>query len=223
MTFKAAIFDMDGVVVDTVPIHFNAWKRMFGDYGHDFTFEEYKAKVDGIPRIDGARAVLTELNDKEIKEASDRKQKYFTDEIKKAEIPTYKSTINLIGDLQKRGIKVAVISASKNAPDILERIGLLKKLDAMVSGLDVKKGKPDPEVFLTAAHKLGAKSEEAIVFEDAVLGVEAARRAKMHCVGIDRYNEPERLKGADIIVTDLKDIDFERLSGLFHKIPSGRE
>lgn len=215
MAFKAAIFDMDGVVVDTVPIHFKAWRRMFGEYGHEFTFEDYKEKVDGIPRYDGTRAVLTELSDEEIVEAGDKKQAYFLEELNTADIPIYKSTTDLITDLQGRKIKVAVISASKNAPLILERIGLMDRLDAMVCGHDVTKGKPDPQVFLLAAKKLGAEKSQCVVFEDAVLGVEAAKKALMKCVGIDRYGDPERLNQADLVVSDLGEIDFKKISNLF--------
>lgn len=215
MAFKAAIFDMDGVVVDTVPMHFNAWKRMFGDYGHDFTFEEYKLKVDGIPRIDGAKAVLADLSDEEIRKAATKKQKYFLDEIEKADIPIYQSTFNLISDLQEREIKVAVISASKNAPRILKRVGLLDKLDAMVSGNDVTRGKPDPQVFLIAAERLKVDPAECVVFEDAVLGVEAAKNAKMNCVGIDRYGDPSRLTKADVVVSDLQEINYEGILDFF--------
>jgi beta-phosphoglucomutase len=218
MTLKAAIFDMDGVVVDTVPIHFHAWKRMFGEYGHDFTFEDYKEKVDGIPRHDGTRAILTELSDEEIIEAGDRKQSYFLEEIHKSEIPIYQSTIDLIDDLQGQNIKVAVISASKNAPLILERINLIDRLDSVVCGHDVERGKPDPEVFLVAAKRLHVNQDECIVFEDAALGVEAAKKASMLCVGIDRYGDPTRLEQADIVVTDLSEVDFDKLLNLFLQI-----
>lgn len=217
MSFKAAIFDMDGVVVDTVLIHFKAWKRMFGEYGHDFTFEEYKAKVDGIPRFNGTRNILTHLNDAEVIEAGDRKQSYFLEEITSCEIPIYQSTIDLIDNFQKRGIKVAVISASKNAPLILERIGLSERLDAVVSGYDVTKGKPDPEVFVLASERLGVPKKECVVFEDAVLGVEAAKNAEMKCIGIDRYGDPQRLNKADVVVNDLSEIDFEKIGSLFNR------
>lgn len=216
MPFKAAIFDMDGVVVDTVPIHFNAWKKMFADYGHEFSFEEYKQKVDGIPRIDGAKAVLTELSDQQIEVAAAKKQEYFLEEIEKSEIPIYQTTFDLINDLQKRGIKVAVISASKNAPQILTRIGLVERLDAVVSGHDVTRGKPDPQVFLIAAEKIGVDPSECIVFEDAVLGVKAAKNASMRCVGIDRYGNPERLSKANVVVSDLGETSYENVLKLFN-------
>ena len=77
MGFKSAIFDLDGVLVDTVPIHYKAWKKMFSEYSRNFGFKEYKEKVDGIPRFDGAKAILTEFSDEDIKTACDKKQTYF--------------------------------------------------------------------------------------------------------------------------------------------------
>lgn len=217
MSFKAAIFDLDGVIVDTVPIHFRAWKKMFLEYGKDFTFDDYKRKVDGIPRIDGAKAILTDFSDEEIKKACDKKQEYFLEFIKKVKISVYKSTLGLIKELKANYIKVANISSSKNCKLILERIGVIDLMDVIVDGNDITKGKPDPQIFLMAAERLSVEPEVCLVFEDAVLGVEAAKRANMLCVGIDRYNEPKRLKKADIIVTDLSEVDYNKLEGLFKK------
>ena len=215
MAFKAVISDLDGVVVDTVPVHFKAWKKMFGEYGVDFTFDMYKQKVDGIPRNDGARAILTDLSPDELTKAATRKQDYFLEFLNKEEIPRYDSTINLFWDLKEAGIQVAVISSSKNCPDILKRIGIYDRLDAVVSGFDITKGKPDPQIFLMAAERVGAKPDECVVFEDAVLGVEAAKNGHMRCIGIDRYNEPDRLAKADLVVSDLSEVDVATIKSLF--------
>ncbi|MCL0067254.1 beta-phosphoglucomutase family hydrolase [Thermodesulfovibrionales bacterium] len=212
---KGAIFDLDGVVVDTVPIHFKAWKRMFAEYGKKFTFKDYKEKVDGIQRIDGGRAILNDLSNKELIKATDKKQEYFLENLKKEEIPVFKTTIKLMKDLRSRGIKIAVISSSKNSPYILNRTGIMKLIDAEVNGNDITRGKPHPQIFLMAAEKMGLKSKNCVVFEDAILGVEAAKRAKMLCVGIDRHNDTERLKEADIVVDDLKEINYDKLLSLF--------
>lgn len=215
MEFKAAIFDLDGVIVDTVPIHFKAWKRMFAEYGKEFTFEDYKQKVDGIPRLDGARAILTDLSEEEIKRACDIKQGYFLEFIEKELIPTHESTLKLIQELKSHSIKVATISSSKNCKRILKRINVIDWFGTIVDGTQITKGKPDPQVFLMAAERLKVEPQDCLVFEDAVLGVEAAKRAKMFCVGIDRYNDPDRLKKADIVVADLKGIDYNKLISLF--------
>jgi len=167
MAFKAGIFDLDGVIVDTVPIHFKAWKKMFEDYGKSFDFDDYKKKVDGIPRVDGCRAILTDLTDDEIKTASNRKQEYYLEYL------------------------------------------------VVISGNDITVGKPNPQVFLLAAKALKVLPEECVVFEDATLGVEAAKRAGMRCVGINRDNRAELFKKADIVVNDLGDLDFSKILGLF--------
>ena len=86
MEFEAAIFDMDGVIVNTVPLHFKAWKKMFAEYGLTFTFEDYKRNVDGIPRVNGARAILKNVSEEELKKACDRKQSYFLKYIKTEKI-----------------------------------------------------------------------------------------------------------------------------------------
>lgn len=215
--FKAAIFDMDGVVVDTVPMHFEAWKKMFAEYGKAFTMEDYKAKVDGIPRLDGGRAVLPDLSVEELTRATDRKQEYFLDLLGHREIPVFPSTIALIRTLREKNIKCAVISSSRNAASILEKVGVTPLLDAVVSERDITKGKPDPQIFLTAADKLGARPRDCIVFEDATLGVEAAKRAAMACVAVDRHGDPDRLRQADVVVSDLAEVNHALLTRLLRE------
>ena len=212
---KAAIFDLDGVIVNTVPLHFKAWKRMFAGYGKDFNFEDYKEKVDGIPRNDGARAILTDLDDEELKKAADKKQVYFLEYLNSEEIPVYKSTVDLVKAMKKENIKRGVISSSKNCLPILKKVNLVELFDEILTGNDVTKGKPDPQVFLMSAKRMAVEPAGCVVFEDAVLGVEAAKRAGMKCVGIDRYSKPERLKKADLVVSDLGEVTIEKIKGLF--------
>lgn len=216
MTFKGAIFDLDGVIVDTVPLHFKAWKKMFSDYGKNFTFEDYKAKVDGIPRIDGARAILTDMPLKELEEAAAKKQGYFAEFLEKEGIVVYETSRELIKELREKGIKIAVISSSKNCPYILQKTDLTGLLDAVISGKDILpgRGKPDPWIFSAAMERLGVKPEESVVFEDAVLGVEAAKKANAKTVGIDRHGDPSRLMLADLVVADLAEVDYDRLKKL---------
>ena len=215
MSFKGAIFDLDGVIVDTVPLHFNAWKKMFAEYGKDFTFWDYKKKVDGIPRLDGARAILTDLSEDELKKAASKKQGYYLELVDKAEIGVYHSTIDLIKELKKNNIKVAAASSSRNCRYILKITKLVDLFEAIVIGGEFKKGKPDPEIFLLAATRLRLSSDEVVVFEDAMLGVEAARNGGMRCVGIARKGDKDILKKADIVVSDLSEVNYEELKGLF--------
>lgn len=215
MSFKGAIFDLDGVLVNTVPIHFKSWKQMFAEHGIDFTFDDYKKKVDGIPRYDGAKAILSNLNEAEIKKAGDQKQGYYLKFIEAGNIPVYNSSVDLIKNLKDCGKRIAFASASRNCKRVLEKVGLIKLGDAIVDGNDIKKGKPDPDIFLSSAERLGCQPQECVVFEDAVLGIEAAVNAKMICVGIDHYHDPERLIKANLVVEDLAGIDCKAIEELF--------
>ena len=215
MSIIAAIFDLDGVIVNTVSLHFKAWQGMFSEYGKAFNFEDYKQKVDGIPRMDGARAILTDLSEDELKKAADKKQVYFLEYLNSEEIPAYKTTVDLVKALKKEKIKRGVISSSKNCLPILKKVGLVELFNVIITGNDVIKGKPDPQVFLMAAEKMSVEPSSCVVFEDAVLGVEAGKRAGMKCVGIDRYGKPVRLKKADLVVADLGELSLEKIKELF--------
>ncbi|MFH1684431.1 MAG: beta-phosphoglucomutase family hydrolase [Candidatus Margulisiibacteriota bacterium] len=211
MAIKAAIFDLDGVIVNTVPLHFGAWKRMFEGYGHKFTMEDYLAKVDGRPRLEGAAAILTELSPGEIKKAGDVKQGYYQEMLDNDEIEIFDSSVKVIKELKTRGIKLAAASSSKNAVQILKKIKLYDMFEVNVSGADFEKGKPDPEIFLTAAKKLGVKPEESVVFEDAKSGVEAAANGGFFCIGINRHHNAEALAKAGRIVNDLSEISVDEI------------
>ncbi len=214
MSLKGAIFDLDGVIVNTVPLHFKAWARMFAQYGHNFSFEDYKSKVDGIPRIDGARAILKDLSDEKLNKAAAKKQGYFLEYLESEKIDVYQTTLNLIKELRNQGVKIAVISSSKNCPRILKTAGLYEFIDVEINGSDITKGKPDPQIFLMAQEKLGLEVGECVVFEDAVLGVEAAKSGGFKTVGIDRHQDPQRLNKADLVVKDLGEVDFNKLKAL---------
>ena len=160
MELKGAIFDSDGVVVETVSLHFKAWKKMFSEYNKEFSFDDYKKKVDGISRISGAKAILTNLSLDEVKKAAARKQGYFLEFLEKEGVRAYKGTLDLIEGLKNDNIKVAVISASKNCLTILEKAGIKDLFNVIVTGYDVTKGKPNPEVFLLASERLKLNTDE---------------------------------------------------------------
>lgn len=210
MALRGIISDLDGVIVDTVPLHFESWRVAFAELGVDFSLQDYMQKMNGIQRLDGARRILAGWDENEIRKAAARKQAIFLESIAGG-VETYPTTIALIRDLAAAGYKTAAISSSRNCETILRSIGLYDLFDTVVTGNDIANGKPDPEVFLTAAANLGLEPGECVVFEDAELGVEAARRGAFRCVGIDRAGEPERLRAADIVVGDLAEIDRDRL------------
>ena len=215
MVLKGAIFDLDGVIVDTVKLHFKAWKKMFTEHNKEFDFEDYKSKVDGIPRVDGAKAILEDLSEQEIEEAAAKKQNYFLEFIEDDKVKVYEETLNLIDSLKSQGVKIAAISSSKSCRYILDKVNLIDKFQVIIAGNEVKKGKPDPDIFLMASKQLGLDPKECLVFEDATLGVEAAKRAKMKCIGIDRHGDKMRLAKADLVVSDLGQLNSKKLEELF--------
>ncbi|MFH0762607.1 MAG: beta-phosphoglucomutase family hydrolase [Candidatus Omnitrophota bacterium] len=211
---KGVIFDMDGVVVNTVGVHFEAWRKMFSEYGRRLTFKDYELKVDGIPRINGARAILPKLSKEKLNEAASKKQRYFLEFLKKEGVKAYPDALYLIKTLKRNKIKRAIISSSKNCPYILKKAKINKLFDVIISGNDAKKGKPHPDIFLLAAKRLRLKTTECVVVEDALLGIIAAKRAKIKSVGIDRYGKPARLAQADLVVNNLKKASLLKLERL---------
>lgn len=212
---KGVIFDLDGVIVNTVPLHFKAWKKMFSEYKKIFNLEDYKKKVDGIPRLDGAKAILSDLSEEELKKAATKKQEYFLEFLEKEGVKIFEGTLNLIKELKDNYIKVAVISSSKNCLHILKKAKIDNLFDVIITGNDIERGKPSPDIFLLACERLNLEPSECMVLEDSVLGVEAAKRGNLKCIGVDHYRRPQRLIKADWVVNTLKDVNLKKLKTLF--------
>ena len=186
---KGVIFDLDGVLVSTDELHYQAWKKIAEELGiSDFTRKDNE-RQRGVSRMESLEVVLEKTDKKFTDEEkfvlAERKNVYFKDSLQTLTpdnlLPGVRETLDL---LRKRGILTAVGSASKNAPQILERIDIVPLMDAVVSGLDVTHSKPDPEVFLVAAKKLGLSPEECLVVEDAKAGIEAATNGGMRSLAV---------------------------------------
>lgn len=219
MSFKGAIFDLDGVIVDTVPLHFKSWKYLFETlHGIPFTRKDYDDKVDGKPRIDSIHLYLPHLTPAEKEAASEAKQQHYLKLLNEGEIEQFPSSIKLLKELQAKDVLLAAASSSKNAVYILEKIGLIKDFVVVISGNDFTHGKPHPEIFLNAARAINLDVKECIVFEDALSGVQAAKAGGFCCVGINRHNNPQNYSGADIVVTDLAEVNHATLKNLLESI-----
>jgi len=213
--FKACIFDLDGVIVDTAVYHFKAWKRLADELRIPFT-EHDNERLKGVSRVRSLEIIL-ELGGitktpAEQQELATRKNDWYVEMINRmtpAEIlPGAKAFLETC---RAAGIKTALGSASKNSSTILEKINLAYLFDAVIDGNHVSKAKPDPEVFLKGAEALGIPPNECVVFEDAIAGVEAAINGGMKVVGIGR---PEVLSKADLVVSGLDKISLEQLEEL---------
>ncbi|SHH47970.1 HAD family hydrolase [Thermosipho atlanticus] len=211
---EAVIFDMDGVITDTVPLHFKAWKKMFEKHGYNFDFQTYKEKVDGKPRLDGIASVAVGVNKEELVKMAEEKQNYFLELVEKEPPKVFEDTLKLIKLLKENNIKIAVASSSKNTKVILENIGILNIFDAIVTGYDFKKGKPNPEIFQIAAERLNVKNSNCIVVEDSIEGVKAGNNAGMKTIGIARHGNESELSHANVVVSSLNEITIDFLKKL---------
>ena len=212
---KACIFDLDGVIVDTVPAHFIAWKTMADELNIPFT-EEDNEHLKGVSRVDSMKRILAIGNmsktDAEIKELTDRKNKIYVDIISRmTAADILPGVLDFIQLLKDNNIATAVGSSSKNTPTILKAVGLDATFDTVVDGNQVTHSKPDPEVFLKGAQRLALAPADCLVLEDAISGVEAAKRGGMKCLGV---GESDVLGQADRVVPDLTNVDIDFLKSL---------
>jgi beta-phosphoglucomutase len=201
---RAAIFDLDGVIVDTAKYHYLAWKRLANEYGFDFT-EENNERLKGVSRTRSLEILLQigglTFDEPTKMQMAALKNEWYIDYIHRIDVSEMLPGVtDYLQHLRGKGIRTALGSASKNALLILERLNITGLFDVIVDGNKVAKAKPDPEVFLRAARELGTAPARCVVFEDAEAGIEAARRAGMGTVGI---GNADTLKQADILLPDL--------------------
>ena len=233
--FDAVIFDTDGVVTDTAVLHAASWKRLFDEYlarrgavdGCVYPpFDEvgeYLALVDGKARYDGVRSVLgargVTLADgspgdppghETVCGLGNAKDGYFHERLRSDGVHVFADTVRFLDRLRDAGCRTAVVSASRNAREVLRTGGVLDRFEVAVDGVDSDRlglaGTPDPALFLAAAARLGVAPERSVVVEDAVAGVAAGRRGGFGLVvGVDRVGHADQLAaaGADVVVADL--------------------
>ncbi len=247
LNFDAVIFDLDGVITQTALVHSRAWKKMFDEYlqerekkfGEPFSEfrskEDYLPYVDGKPRYEGVKSFLLSRGieipfgtpeDKPESETvcglGNRKNIAFNEVLDKEGVKVYESTVKLIHELKAADIRIGVASSSKNCFAVLQAAGLLPLIETRVDG-EVSaemglKGKPEPDIFLTAAKNLNVDPSRSIVVEDAVSGVAAGRKGEFGLVlGIAREENENELydNGADIVVSDLEEITLDDLDVWF--------
>jgi beta-phosphoglucomutase family hydrolase len=231
---RAFLFDMDGVLTETATVHARAWKEMFdaylrqrdGDGFKPFTQDDYDQYVDGMPRYDGVKSFLQsrgiDLSQGTPSDApgtetvdglGNRKNELVLKIIHDGGVKPYPGSVEYIDAVRDAGLRRAVVSSSANTSDVLEAAGIRDRFDTIVDGHVVEddglKGKPAPDTYLKGAEELGVKPSEAVVFEDALSGVEAGHAGHFgYVVGVDRVGQADALKqhGADRVVKDLAEL-----------------
>jgi beta-phosphoglucomutase family hydrolase len=235
---RGCLFDLDGVLTQTAKVHAAAWKQMFDSYlrdraqrtGEPFVpfdpVEDYDEYVDGKPRYDGTRSFLVSRGihlpegDKDdppdaetVHGLGNRKNELVQRLIRESGVEAYEGSVRYVRAARDAGLRRAVVSSSANCHEILVAAGIEDlfevRIDGVVAERDHLRGKPAPDTFLAGARALGLEAQEAVVFEDALAGVEAGRAGHFrYVVGVDRTGQADALKahGADIVVTDLADL-----------------
>ena len=213
---KGFIFDLDGVLTDTAEYHYRGWKRLADEEGIPFTRTDNEL-LRGIPRRASLMRIVKDrpYSEEKVLEMMERKNNYYLQFIKEITpgdlLPGARE---LLEEIRAAGLKSALGSASKNAQDVVKRLGIAGLLDAISDGNSVERQKPAPDLFLHAARQLNLKPEECVVVEDAAAGIEAARAGGFHTVGL---GPPERVGQADVVFPSLDGIHLVTLRSAFDR------
>lgn len=208
MSIQAVIFDMDGTVVDTTALEYKAWHRMMQEQGVEFTYEEY-ISVLGAKGSEMVRKHL-DWDEEAIKKILQNKERYFKELVEQHGLELISGIEKVLQDIQQIPLKMALATgASRNKLEfVLETLPIKQYFDAMVTADDTHTGKPDPEVFLNAASKLGVPPKNCIVMEDARNGAQAAKKANMICIAITTTRGKDQLQEADLVVNDYEELNI---------------
>lgn len=210
-SLAAVIFDLDGVITDTARYHFLAWKRLAGELNIYFD-ELINERLKGIDRMHSLEIIL-EHSQKQFSETqkirwADQKNEYYQKLITSmTPADLSPGAGNLLKNLQEKGIKVGLASASKNAGTVIEKLQIRDYFDYVADAARIQKGKPDPEIFLTVAEKLSVAAANCIGVEDAAAGIQAIKSAGMYAVGI---GDPRILKEADDVISGLDEFELQK-------------
>jgi beta-phosphoglucomutase family hydrolase len=230
---RVCLFDLDGVLTKTATVHFAAWKRTFDQFlqehepgSEPFSQLDYNRYVDGKHRADGVRGFLASRgitlpegspgdppDAATVQGIATRKNALVLEELEQNGVEVYPGSVDYLRAVKEAGLATAVVTASANGEQVIAAGGFADLIDARIDGVvaarDSLRGKPEPDTFLAGARVLGVEPAAAVVFEDAISGVQAGRAGKFgYVVGVDRVGQAAALRdaGADVVVTDLAEL-----------------
>jgi len=213
---EGIIFDMDGVLIDSHPVHRLAWRKFLATVGKTVDDEELGFILEGRRREEILRHFLGDLSVSKIAEYGEHKDLYFEENF--GDVSLVPGVREFLQSLESAGLKCAIATSASSARTwgTLHRLELEEKFDAVVTGDDVGVGKPDPAVYNLAAQRISLIPENLIVFEDAPCGVQSARFAGMRCVGVSTNGRAEILLqcGAEFVVPDFVNLSVETLADM---------
>lgn len=210
MSIRAFIFDLDGVITDTAEYHYRAWKRLAEEAGLPFTREDNE-RLRGVSRRESLTRILKGQvhPEAQLQEWMARKNRYYLDSLQElTPRDVLPGARELLTEIRAAGLRTALGSASKNAGEVLDRLGIRGLFDALSDGNSVERQKPAPDLFLHAAAQLGLPPLDCVVVEDAAAGIEAARSGGFPSVGL---GPPERVGRADVVLSSLEGVRLKTL------------
>ncbi|ACZ41793.1 HAD-superfamily hydrolase, subfamily IA, variant 3 [Thermobaculum terrenum ATCC BAA-798] len=209
MEKAAVLWDLDGVLVDSRQFHYESWLYVAHPRSVEISYQDFLPTF-GMRNPDAIRVLFGDLPEEEINRIAEDKERYFRKSIR-GRIKPLPGAYNLVVSLHANGHKQAIASSTPrlNIEAILAEIGLEGCFDEIVSGDDVKNGKPNPDIFLLAAEKLGVDPRCCVVVEDAVVGVQAGKAAGMKVFAVAGTRRPEDLRLADRIVHSLEELSLD--------------
>ena len=212
----AVIFDMDGVIVDNMQYHKQAWERFLKKYAPEIELQEFTRHF-GKTNKDLFKIIFQkDISPEEEVRLGEEKEALYRD-LYAEFIEPVNGLSDFLRILKKNHVKTAVATASPetNVDFVFKNIGLLEYFDAVIDASDAKKGKPDPEIYLKAAHLIDYPPESCLVFEDSFPGIQAAINAGMKVIGVTTSHPPEILRNTELTITDFAKISFDEIKNLF--------
>jgi beta-phosphoglucomutase family hydrolase len=230
---RVCLFDLDGVLTKTATVHFAAWKRTFDQFlqehepgSQPFSQLDYNRYVDGKHRADGVRGFLSSRgitlpegrpgdppDAATVQGIATRKNALVLQELDENGVEVYPGSVDYLRAAKQAGLPTAVVTASANGEQVIKAGGFADLVDARIDGVvaarDHLRGKPEPDTFLAGARAFGVEPAQAVVFEDAISGVQAGRAGHFgYVVGVDRVGQADALRdaGADVVVSDLSEL-----------------
>lgn len=211
-TIEAVIFDMDGTLIDSTYADFLAWQKLFLCYEKSFTYQEYMPLL-GIKSFEVVKEYLPVKNDDEIRDTLAKKLVFFRDVINTQGIKPIPFAEDFLKELKQLNVTIALATSSRRAKMemVMEKVGLGSYFEVIVTGSEVPNGKPAPDIFLRTAEKISVEPAHCLVFEDAVMGVAAAKKAGMRCVALSTPKTVPLLFEADMLIKTFEGLKFSKI------------
>jgi len=216
----AAIFDLDGTLIDNTPYHLKSWQALFKNHGKgELTKDTYYNEISGVPVMETIKRIFgADRNDEELKQLLNEKEDFYRKEYGPFVKPL-NGLENFLAELKNHGVKMALATSAtvKDIDFVLDKIPIRADFDAIINSTMVSEPKPHPQIFLKAAEKLNTAPADCVVFEDSLAGIKAANSAGMKVIGITTSHTAAELQPCSLVINDYSELSVNKMAELFEK------